>query len=75
MDAKYLDCEVHLSTGVDANAVSIFMKVKKVLYRHLVDGGEDPQKAKEVSDEFVEEDRSGDYNHVLTTCSPRATVG
>lgn len=65
---KYPDCTVEL-LGVDANAVSIFRKVRKELIRYLVDTeGWDRAEATKEGDAFQEEAISGDYEHVLITC-------
>ncbi|MFE0472634.1 hypothetical protein ACFW2V_13565 [Streptomyces sp. NPDC058947] len=70
---KYPECEVVL-TGIDANAVAIFMKVRKKLIRHLEAQGWDHQRAVEEGDAFQAEATSGDYDHVIATCLRWVTV-
>lgn len=64
---KYPECTVEL-TGVDANAVAIFRKVRKELIRHLEAQGWAHGDAVKEGDAFQDEATSGDYDNVLATC-------
>lgn len=71
---KYPECTVELS-GVDANAVLIFRKVRRELIKHLDGaGGMTRAEAEAKGDEFQAEATSGDYDHVLVTCHLWVTV-
>jgi hypothetical protein len=72
-DVKYPECEVELS-GVNGNAVIIFMKVRKELIKHLEAKGWGREDAVKEGDAFRTEAASGDYDHVLITCHRWVTV-
>ena len=65
MEAKFPDVEVQL-TGVDENAFAILGAVQRSLKMSGVDV--------EVSNEFLDEATSGDYDHLLATVKRWVTV-
>ena len=63
MEVKFPDVEVQL-TGVDGNAFAILGAVQRSLKKAGVDkAGVDA----EMSNEFLDEATSGDYDHLLAT--------
>ena len=64
-EVKYPDIAVQL-TGVDGNAFSLMGTVADALRKGGV--------SKYERDEFFNEAMSGDYNHLLATCSRWVTV-
>lgn len=62
---RYPQCHVRLE-GTSANAVSIMMKVRRVLEEYLANQEYDPQDIKEIIEEFLKEAQSEDYGDVLT---------
>ena len=65
MDTLYPDVEVQL-TGEDGNAFFIIGRVMRALRQHGV--------PRERLDEFQEDAMSGDYAHVIATCTKWVTV-
>ena len=65
MEVKFPDVEVQL-TGVDGNAFAILGAVQRSLKKSGVDA--------EVSNEFLDEATSGDYDHLLATVKRWVTV-
>lgn len=63
---RYPDCHVTL-TDSSANAVSIMMKVRRGLERYLRQQGSSTDEIRNITEEFMDEAQSGDYDNVLTT--------
>ncbi len=70
---RYPDCTVVLS-GTSVHAVSIMMKVRRGLARYLRDTGMPVEKVEAVTQEFMDEAQSGDYDNVLITAMRWVTV-
>jgi len=65
METKYPEIEAHI-IGEDGNAFSVLGIVKRALTRGGVSSAE--------VDAFMNEAMSGDYNHLLRTCSEWVVV-
>lgn len=63
---RYPGCSVTL-LGTSVHAVSIMMKVRRGLERHLREQGKSSEETEVIVTEFVDEAQSGDYDNVLTT--------
>lgn len=65
MDPKYPHIDAQL-TGEDGNAFALVGKVAREMRRHKLD--------KDQIDAFIHEAMSGDYDHLLRTCTEWVTV-